>query len=101
MRRHYKPRSSAARDAAAERRLAQAEADGVPARVDEDFRTDCFIDLRGAGGPLLVLQPRRGYVAWRVVENGKVIDCAAIKTALHRIGDRMVRMRAPRSAARD
>lgn len=101
MRRHYKPRSAAQRDAAAEERRANALAQGLPERVDEDFRTDCFIDLRGAGGPLLVLQPRRGYVAWRVVENGKVIDCAAIKTALHRIGDRMVRIRSPRGAARE
>ena len=69
----------------AQERRAQAERDaGIPDRVDEDFRTACLLDLRGAGGPLLTLEPRRGYHAWRMVQDGKVTDCAALKTLLHR-----------------
>ena len=41
--------------------------------------------MAGCGGPLLTLEPRRGYHAWRMVEDGKVTDCAALKTLLHRI----------------
>lgn len=67
-------------------RKAQAERDaGIPDRVDADFRTACMVDLRGCGGPLLTLEPRRGYHAWRMVVDGTVTDCAALKTLLHRI----------------
>lgn len=70
----------------AQERRAQAERDaGIPDRTDADFRTACFVDLRGCGGPLLTLEPRRGYHAWRMVQDGKATDCAAIKTLLHRI----------------
>ena len=46
---------------------AQAERDeGVPDREPlKDWRQPCVIDLRGAGGPLLTLEPRLGYLAWR------------------------------------
>lgn len=82
----------------AQERKAQAERDaGIPDRVDADFRTACMVDLRGAGGPLLTLEPRRGYHAWRMVEDGKVKDCAALKTLLHRIADDLPRTIAPRS----
>ena len=58
-------RTAAQRYRAQERR-AQAERDaGIPDRVDADFRTACLLDLRGAGGPLVTLEPRRGYHAWR------------------------------------
>lgn len=75
----------------AQERKAQAERDaGIPDRVDADWRTACLLDLRGAGGPLLYLEPRRGYHAWRrSTEDGKVVDCAAIKTLLHRIADEL------------
>lgn len=78
-------RNAAQRNRAQERK-AQAERDaGIPDRTDADWRTACLLDLRGAGGPLLTLEPRRGYHAWRMVEDGKVTDCAALKTLLHRI----------------
>lgn len=84
-------RTAAQRHRSQERK-AQAEREaGIPDRVDADFRTACLLDLRGAGGPLLTLEPRRGYHAWRMVEDGKVIGCAALKTLLHRIADQMPR----------
>ena len=83
-------RTAAQRHRAQERK-AQAERDaGIPDRVDDDFRTACMLDLRGAGGPLLYLEPRRGYHAWRRMSaDNKPIDCAAIKTLLHRIADEL------------
>lgn len=81
----------------AQERKAQAERDaGIPDRVDADFRTSCMVDLRGAGGPLLYLEPRRGYHAWRRIKDGTVIDCAALKTLLHRIADDLPPTRSPR-----
>ncbi len=96
MARHYKPMSAAGRDARADRKRAEAEARGEPVRTDEDFRTICTLDLRGAGGPLLTLEPRRGYVSWRARdEAGAVVDCAAIKQLLHGVADRLTRMQSP------
>jgi hypothetical protein len=86
-------RTAAQRHRSQERK-AQAEREaGIPDRVDADFRTACMVDLRGAGGPLLYLEPRRGYHAWRRIKDGKVIDCAALKTLLHRIADELPRTR--------
>lgn len=71
---------------------AQAEREaGIPDRCPVEWRTPCTIDLRGAGGPLIELQPRLGYVSWRRVESGSVTDCAALKTLLHRLADQMPR----------
>ncbi len=93
MTRHYRLMSSAARDARAEALTAA----GVPVRVDEDFRTTCTIDLRGSGGPLYTLEPRRGYVAWRVVADGKVVYCASLKQCLHWVADQQARCSAMRN----
>ncbi len=93
MTRHYRPMSSAARDARAE---AQREA-GIPDRMDLDHRTACFVDLRGNGGSLYTLEPRRGYVAWRVVDGGSVVFCGSIKQALHWIADQQARCSAMRN----
>jgi len=83
---------TAAQRRRSQERKAQAEREaGIPDRVDADFRTACLLDLRGAGGPLLTLEPRRGYHAWRMVEDGTVTDCAALKTLIHRIADQMPR----------
>lgn len=61
-----------------------------------DARQPCVIDLRGAGGPLLTLEPRLGYIAWRQRdEAGSVSDCAAIKTLLHRLADTLPRTLSP------
>ena len=93
MPRHYRLMSSAARDARAEALTAA----GVPVRVDEDFRTTCAIDLRGCGGPLYTLEPRRGYVAWRVVTGDKVVYCASLKQCLHWVADQQARCSAMRN----
>lgn len=90
--------SANARWRAAEAR-AQAERDeGIPDRPPQvEWRSACTLDLRGAGGPLLTLEPRAGYVSWRAVdEAGAVVDCAAIKTLLHRLADELPRELAAR-----
>lgn len=93
--------TKAQHDARAERKRADAEAAGIPPRDDADFRTSCIVDLRGAGGPLLTLEPRRGYVAWRARdETGAVVDCAALKQLLRGIADRLPRMMSMRDAER-
>jgi hypothetical protein len=67
--------------------------DGIPDRAPmTDARQPCVIDLRGAGGPMLTLEPRLGYIAWRQRdEAGAVTDCAALKTLLHRLADMLPR----------
>ena len=81
---------------------AQAERDaGIPDREPAtDYRQPCTIDLRGAGGPLLTLEPRLGYLAWRQREGEQVTDCAAIKTLLHRLADALPVTMSPARAAR-
>ena len=82
----------------AQERKAQAEREaGIPDRTDADWRTACLLDLRGAGGPLVTLEPRRGYHAWRMVVDGAVTDCAAVKTLLHRVAAQLPRSMGPRS----
>ena len=79
---------------------AQAERDaGIPDRVDEDCRQPISIDLRSAGGLLIRLEPRRGYVAWRAIDHdsGAVLHCAALKQLLHWIADTLPRMLAARN----
>lgn len=91
---------SAAQRFRAQEAKAEAEREaGIHDREDEDFRRPCMLDLSGAGGPRLVLEPRRGYVAWRArnADTGELVDCAAIKTLLHRVADDMGRMMSPRS----
>ena len=88
-----------ARWRAAEMRAARERDDGVPDRADIDTRAPISLDLRSAGGPHLILEPRLGYVAWRArdVETGDVIHCAALKELLHRIADELPRMMAARN----
>ena len=100
----FRNRSAAARYSAQCRwRAAEARAEaereaGIPDRAPEDSRQPCVIDLRGAGGPLLTLEPRRGYVAWRQIdESGQVQACAALKTLLHGMADQLPRMLAART----
>lgn len=99
MRRHYRLMTAATRDARADRKRSEAEARGEPIRDDSDFRRPCVLDLRGAGGPLLTLEPVRGKVAWRARdETGAVVHRAAIKSLLHEVADDMTRMMSFRSA---
>jgi hypothetical protein len=77
----------------AERRADAERAEGIP---DRPALTDCrlpiTLDLRSAGGQLLTLEPRLGYVAWRAVnEAGAVVHVAALKELLHRIADDLPR----------
>ena len=85
--RHVK--AANARWLAADRRAQEERDDDTPDRpTQEDWRTPIAIDLRPAGGPLITLAPRLGYIAWRRRgASGVVVDCAAIKTLLHRIAD--------------
>ena len=73
---------------------AQAERDaGIPDRpADVDLRQPFDIDLRTWGGPALHIEPRLGYIAARSrdLETGAV-DCAALKTLLHRLADSLPR----------
>lgn len=93
--------SPAAKDAQAERRRLIAESAGEPMRTDADYRSACTLDLRGAGGPLLTLQPVRGKVAWRAIdENGRIVERCAIKSLLHSVADSMTRMQSHKSASR-
>lgn len=98
----YRVRTPAQRYRAAEAKGAAERAAGAPDRTDEDARQPCTLDLRGAGGPVLVLEPRRGYHAWRQRDaaSGELLDCAALKTLLHRIADKLPAALAPRTSAR-
>lgn len=74
---------------------AQAERDaGIPDREPiSDLRDALELDLRTHGGPRLLIEPRVGYVAVRVLDadSGRLIECAALKTALHNIAARLPR----------
>lgn len=91
--------SAKARWRAAEARADAERAEGIPDRQPvTEWRRECVLDLRGAGGPLLRLEPRAGYIAWRrVSESGQVEDCAALKTLLHRLADELT----PQMSARN
>jgi hypothetical protein len=86
--RHVKAANARWRNA---ERRAQAERDaGIPDRAaPADQRQPITFDLSSYGGRRLRIEPRIGYIACRVIddETGEIIDCAAIKTALHRIAD--------------
>ena len=80
---------------------AQRERDeGIPDRApDTDCRQPILLDLTSYGGRRLRIEPRRGYVASRAVDEatGQVMHCAAIKELLHRIADELPRMLAARN----
>lgn len=85
--------AAAARWRAAEAR-AQAERDeGIPDREPvRDSRQPIVLDLRSYGGRLLTIEPRHGYISVRVLADGAVLHCAAMKQALHWIADELPRM---------
>ena len=88
-----------ARWRAAEMRADAEREAGIPDREPIiDARQPVDLDLRTWGGPHLRIEPRLGYVSGRAidVQTGKPVDCAALKTLLHRIADRLPRMMAVR-----
>lgn len=76
--------------------LAEAERDsGIHDREPaQDFRQPFDLLLRSAGYKDLRIEPRIGYVAWRAVDvdTGDVVDCAALKTLLRNVAERLPRM---------
>lgn len=100
-RRQKSARHQRAADARWRLQRAQAERDaGIPDRDDPyiDQRMPVLLDLTSHGGPRLRIEPRLGYVSCRVYDDdtGQLIECAALKTALHHIADRL----APRLSLR-
>jgi hypothetical protein len=81
---------------------AQAERDaGIPDREPfEDRRRPFTLDLRTWGGPHLHIEPRIGYIAARALDadTGKGVACAALKTLLHDIADKLPRTLSARHA---
>lgn len=74
---------------------------GIPDRAPADCRQPFELDLRSAGGRLWRIEPRLGYVSWRVIDadTGTVEHCAALKQALHWVADTTPRMLAARNYA--
>lgn len=91
--RTYRHATAAERDARAERRRAAAEAAGIPPRTDDDRRQPLSIDLTGAGGPCLRLEPIPMRCAWRARDTGTgtIVARGALKAILHSIADAMPR----------
>ncbi len=88
-------RTAQQRELAQQRKADAERAAGIQDREPvEDWRRPCMLDLRGAGGSRLVLEPRRGYLSWRArnADTGEVTDCAALKTLLHRLADELPRV---------
>ena len=85
-----------ARIARADEERSQGTPDPAP---PEDTRAAFDLDLRGAGGRLLRMEPRLGYVSWRAVdaESGEVLHTAAIKELLHKLADDLPRWLALRN----
>lgn len=79
---------------------AQAERDaGIPDRpMPTDYRHPITLDLRCAGGALLVMEPCFGKIAWKLRDGEAVKDRAALKTLLHRIADSLPRQLGERAA---
>ena len=75
---------------------ARAEAEREAGITDRTATVDCrqriTLDLSSYGGQRLHLEPRLGYIACRLLDDtGQVLDCAALKTLLHRIADSLPR----------
>lgn len=92
-------RRSSAWDARADAKRAAAEAAGMPVREDADQRTDGVIDLRGLGGPCLVIKPVHGKIAVRALDPKTMaqVQRCSLKQLLHWIADRIPRTLAPGS----
>lgn len=96
--RAYAYMSPAARDARAERRIAQAEAHGLPPQHDADVRQPIELDLSCVGGERMTLRPIRGRHAWAAWStDGRLLRRGALKTLLHWAADEVPRMKAPNS----
>ena len=90
----------AQRDRAAINRAEWEREQGIPDPAPpQDMRRAFLLDLRSAGGRLLSIEPRLGYVAWRAVdeETGEVMHTAALKELMHWIADRLPRWLALRN----
>jgi hypothetical protein len=90
----------AQRDRARISRADAARSEGIPDPAPlEDTRQAFELDLRGAGGRLLRIEPRLGYVAWRAVdaESGEALHSAALKQLLHWVADNLPRWLALRN----
>lgn len=85
-------RAANARWRAAEAR-AQAEREaGIPdVPLPVDVRDPFTLDLRNVGGKVWRFEPRVGYIAWRRIGEGGEVECAALKTLLHRTADELPR----------
>ena len=103
----HKPKSrrhvtaARARWRAAEIRAEQKRIDCVPAREPaHDNREPIRLDLRSAGGKGWIIEPRAGYIGWRLrdEDSGEVSVCAALKTLMHRLADELPRTLGRRSA---
>ena len=73
---------------------AQAERDDgiIDAPLMPDLRQPFDLDLSSWGGPRLHIEPRAGYISARAIDvDGAVVQCAALKTLLHRIADGLPR----------
>jgi hypothetical protein len=92
-------RRSSVWDARADATRAAAEAAGIPVREDVDERTDGVIDLRGLGGPHLIVRPARGKIAVRALdpETMAQVQRCSLKQLLHWLGDKTPRTLAPGS----
>ena len=94
-------RAANARWRAAELRADVERADGIEDRaLDADMRSPIRLDLAAAGYLDVIFEPRIGYVSWCLIDarSGERIECAALKTLLHRIADRLPRTLGARSA---
>jgi hypothetical protein len=81
-----------ARWLAAERRAEHERQQGIEDRLAVVDRRQPFdLDLRTWGGPLLHIEPRLGYIAARAIDEQGQVQCAALKTLLHRIADGLPR----------
>ena len=90
-----------ARWRAAELRASAERADGIPDRApDTDMRSPIRFDLAAEGYRDVIVEPRIGYVSWRLLDahSGECIECAALKTLLHRLADRLPRTLGMRAA---
>lgn len=79
---------------------ADAERDaGIPDRIElEDARQPITIDLSSYGGPCLRIEPRRGYIAVRAIDEAGSVRACALKTLLHDLADSLPRTLGARSA---
>ena len=80
---------------------AQAERDaGIPdAPIIEDCRQPFAMPLSAFGWRDVIVEPRRGYIAWRCVDaqTGEVLHCAASKELLRWIAAQVPRTLAARN----